>query len=271
MCEGFRQESRAFLATTNTGARWLYAHLHSSIVERYLKSTRQAAQSGMRLRNYPARKQEQEGRRACQPTSRGLDHWAILTSDEKRCIGFYQDVLGLKIGPRPKLTFQGIWLYSGDTPIVHVISDRAFQQGQTGAFDHIAFAMEGSHTAMEKKLKANGIEYTSRLIERTGVYQIACHDPDGCGVELNLQGVSSTTSAFSRSRLTLVRMVTARGDRPWCPVRENQNHCCGLLSGPRLACCITLRAGADRRHAGRYQHSRAGRDRSRLRRRAVSL
>jgi len=116
---------------------------------------------------------------------KGLDHWAILTSDENRCVGFYQDVLGLKIGPRPKLTFQGVWLYSGDTS--------SFQQGQTGAFDHIAFAMEGSHIEMEKKLKASGIEYTSRLIECTGVYQIACHDPDGCGVELNFQGASSPT------------------------------------------------------------------------------
>lgn len=86
-------------------------------------------------------------------TIKGLDHWAILTGDEKRCIGFYRDVLGLEVGPRPKLTFQGIWFYSGDTPIVHVISDRAFQQGQTGAFDHIAFAMEGSHIEMEKNLQ----------------------------------------------------------------------------------------------------------------------
>jgi hypothetical protein len=124
---------------------------------------------------------------------KALDHWAILTNDRNRCIGFFQDLLGLVVGPRPKLTFQGVWLYSGDTPIVHVISDRAFQQGQTGAFDHIAFAMEGSHTEMEKKLEVNDIEYTSRLIERTGVYQIACHDPGGCGVELNFQGVSSPT------------------------------------------------------------------------------
>jgi hypothetical protein len=104
-------------------------------------------------------------------------------------------VLGLKIGPRPKLTFQGIWFYSGDLPVVHVISDRTFQHGQTGAFDHIAFAMEGSHVEMETKLAASGIEFKSRLIERTGVYQIACHDPDGCGVELNFEGVSSPTSS----------------------------------------------------------------------------
>lgn len=122
---------------------------------------------------------------------KGLDHWAIVTSDEAKCVAFYEGILGLKIGPRPKLTFEGLWFYSGDAPIVHVMSDRAFRPGQTGAFDHIAFAMEGSHAEMERRLNANGIAFQSRLIERTGVYQIACKDPDGCGVELNFQGVKA--------------------------------------------------------------------------------
>jgi catechol 2,3-dioxygenase-like lactoylglutathione lyase family enzyme len=121
---------------------------------------------------------------------RGLDHWAIVTKDEARCVAFYRDILGLKVGPRPKMTFQGVWFYSGDTPIVHVISDRPFEAGLTGAFDHIAFAMEGSHSEMEQTLERSGIAFQSRLIERTGIYQIACKDPDGCGVELNFQGVS---------------------------------------------------------------------------------
>lgn len=122
---------------------------------------------------------------------KGLDHWAILTSDETKCIAFYRDILGLEVGPRPKLTFQGVWFYSAGNPIVHVISDREFQSGKTGAFDHIAFAMEGSHADMEEKLRQNGIPFKSRLIERTGIYQIACADPDGCGVELNFQGASA--------------------------------------------------------------------------------
>jgi catechol 2,3-dioxygenase-like lactoylglutathione lyase family enzyme len=122
---------------------------------------------------------------------KGLDHWAIVTGDEAKCAGFYEGVLGLKVGARPQLTFKGLWFYSGDVPIVHVISDRAFQPGQTGAFDHIAFAMTGSHQEMEQKLRDKEIPFQSRLIERTGVYQIACKDPDGCGVELNFQGVKA--------------------------------------------------------------------------------
>jgi catechol 2,3-dioxygenase-like lactoylglutathione lyase family enzyme len=121
---------------------------------------------------------------------RGLDHWAITTKDQDRCVAFYEGVLGLKIGPRPQLSFQGVWFYSGETPIVHVISNRPFEAGPTGAFDHIAFAMNGTPVAMEEKLKSHGIPFQSRLIERTGVYQITCHDPDGCGVELNFQDVA---------------------------------------------------------------------------------
>jgi catechol 2,3-dioxygenase-like lactoylglutathione lyase family enzyme len=122
---------------------------------------------------------------------KGLDHWAIVTKDEGRCVAFYEGVLGLKIGPRPKLSFQGVWFYSGDVPIVHVITDRPFEAGKTGAFDHIAFAMQGSHAEMEKTLRDSAIAFESRLIERTGIYQIACKDPDGCGVELNFQGVKA--------------------------------------------------------------------------------
>ena len=124
-------------------------------------------------------------------TIRGLDHWAIMTNDPERCTAFYDGVLGLKVGPRPKLTFEGLWFYSGDVPLVHVISNRAFESGKTGAFDHIAFAMEGDYSAMEATLKRHGIPFESRLIQRSGVYQIACQDPDGCGVELNFQNAAA--------------------------------------------------------------------------------
>jgi hypothetical protein len=106
---------------------------------------------------------------------------------------FMKGCFGLKVGPRPQLTFQGVWFYAGQTPIVHVISDRPVESGKTGAFDNIAFAMDVSPTEMEKSLNGHGIPFQSRLIERTGIYHIACKDPDGCDVELNFHGVSSST------------------------------------------------------------------------------
>jgi len=120
---------------------------------------------------------------------KGLDHWTILTRDQDRCVDFYEGALGLAVGPRPDFDFPGVWLYSGDKAIVHVVSGREVPEQSTGAFDHIAFAMEGPYAEMEKRLEACGISFVSRRIERFNIHQIACEDPDGCGVELNFQNV----------------------------------------------------------------------------------
>ena len=48
----------------------------------------------------------------------GLDHYALLCTDPDRTTRFYSEVVGLKVGPRPALSFPGVWLYAGEQPIV---------------------------------------------------------------------------------------------------------------------------------------------------------
>lgn len=115
----------------------------------------------------------------------GLDHYALLSSDPERTTRFYSDVVGLTVGPRPKLSFPGVWLYAGDTPIVHIIFDKAIPTKETGAVDHLAFIAKGSVEEALETLKRNNVEFTSRVIERTGVTQVFFRDPDNVGVELN--------------------------------------------------------------------------------------
>jgi catechol 2,3-dioxygenase-like lactoylglutathione lyase family enzyme len=115
----------------------------------------------------------------------GLDHYALLSSDPERSTRFYEDVVGLKVGPRPKLSFRGVWLYAGEVPIVHIIFDKQIPSRETGAVDHLAFTARGSVQEMHDLLNGKGIEFTSRVIERTGVTQIFFRDPDNVGVELN--------------------------------------------------------------------------------------
>jgi catechol 2,3-dioxygenase-like lactoylglutathione lyase family enzyme len=115
----------------------------------------------------------------------GLDHYALLSSDPERTTRFYEQIVGLKAGPRPKLSFPGVWLYAGDVPIVHIIFDKAIPTKATGAVDHLAFIAKGSVEEIQETLRANGIEFTSRVIERTGVTQVFFRDPDNVGVELN--------------------------------------------------------------------------------------
>lgn len=115
----------------------------------------------------------------------GLDHYALLSSDPERTTRFYEDIVGLKSGPRPKLSFPGVWLYAGEVPIVHIIFGKTIPTKETGAVDHLAFIAKGSVDEIHDLLRRNGIEFTSRVIERTGVTQVFFRDPDNVGVELN--------------------------------------------------------------------------------------
>ena len=115
----------------------------------------------------------------------GLDHYALLSSDPERTTRFYEQIVGLKAGPRPQLSFPGVWLYAGDVPIVHIIFDKAIPTRETGAVDHLAFTARGSVEELHELLRRNHIEFTSRVIERTGVTQVFFRDPDNVGVEQN--------------------------------------------------------------------------------------
>lgn len=115
----------------------------------------------------------------------GLDHYALLTSDPERTTRFYTEVVGLSVGFRPELSFPGVWLYAGDEPLVHIIFGKPVETRETGAVDHLAFKAMGSVDAALEKLKANGVEYSMRKLQRTGVVQVFFRDPDGVGVELN--------------------------------------------------------------------------------------
>jgi catechol 2,3-dioxygenase-like lactoylglutathione lyase family enzyme len=115
----------------------------------------------------------------------GLDHYALLCTDPERTTRFYSEIVGLKAGPRPPLSFPGVWLYAGEQPIVHVIFGKDIPSRETGAVDHLAFIAKGDLEETYEILRNNNIEFTKRLIERTGVMQVFFRDPDNVGVELN--------------------------------------------------------------------------------------
>jgi catechol 2,3-dioxygenase-like lactoylglutathione lyase family enzyme len=120
----------------------------------------------------------------------GLNHYTIRTTDLERTKDFYVDVLGLEIGYRPPLGFEGYWLYCGGEPTVHLIGPRerdahlAREPGPTGLLDHIAFSCTGL-AEMKARLAARGIEHEERVIPRDRQTQLFLFDPDGVAVELN--------------------------------------------------------------------------------------
>ena len=114
----------------------------------------------------------------------GMNHFTIIARDLEETRRFYSDTIGLAESFRPDLGFPGAWFYVGDQWVLHVVAGRDVPDPPAGVIDHMAFSATGL-AAMQKKLKAHGIEH--RLIRQPGtrVQQIFLHDPNGAKVELD--------------------------------------------------------------------------------------
>lgn len=143
-----------------------------------------------------------------------LNHYSIRSTDLDACRSFYEDVLGLRVGPRPDFPFPGLWLYEGDTAtwsnsVVHIIGiDRNDPEGLkrylgdrdesslhgTGAVDHVAFFTTGL-AQMLATLREHGIEGRERTVPLLGLHQVFVDDPNGVVVELNFPAHEKTALA----------------------------------------------------------------------------
>jgi catechol 2,3-dioxygenase-like lactoylglutathione lyase family enzyme len=131
-----------------------------------------------------------------------LEHFTIRCRDMEKTRDFYRDVLGLPVGARPPLGFDGYWLYCGDTPAVHLVrSDdpKALQSvvsllgeelalqppgRRSGAVDHIAFRGTDPDAMMDR-LEKFGVGYEHNVAVGGRLRQLFIQDPDGVVVELN--------------------------------------------------------------------------------------
>ena len=133
-----------------------------------------------------------------------LNHFSVRTLDLEATRAFYEDLLGLKQGPRPAFDFPGYWLYQGPlddyaNAVVHLLGidpqdasglddylggrEQGSLQG-SGAVDHIAFFAEGLEEMLSRLAHA-GVEPRQRQVPGVGLFQLFLDDPNGIMVELN--------------------------------------------------------------------------------------
>ncbi len=113
-----------------------------------------------------------------------LHHVNIRTTDLEATQKFYEDIVGLKIGPRPDFARAGIWLWNDDHPWVHVSMAETADGGQERdeGFGHIAFEISGLKELIDK-LGAEGIEYQLRASPGREMAQLFFDDPSGVHLE----------------------------------------------------------------------------------------
>jgi catechol 2,3-dioxygenase-like lactoylglutathione lyase family enzyme len=123
-----------------------------------------------------------------------LDHYNVSTRKLAETVRFYEDVLGLKNGPRPPFDFPGAWLYSEGHPVLHLndISPTDKQQRpDSGVIDHVAFGSRG-FDAMKQHLTSKGIPFRVNQVPNSRRWQIFLDDPNNVVIELNFDVAKET-------------------------------------------------------------------------------
>ena len=133
-----------------------------------------------------------------------LNHFSIRSLEIEKTSAFFNQVLGLTIGPRPEFPFPGVWLYNGDesswaNAVLHLIAiDKNDPEGLkkylgdrdtsslhgSGAVDHIAFLANGLEEKIQL-LKTLKVPYRERTVPVLKLHQIFLDDPNGVVIELN--------------------------------------------------------------------------------------
>ena len=114
-----------------------------------------------------------------------LNHINITSPKLEETRDFFVKVLGLKVGPRPNVPFDGYWLYAGDKALVHLQSfDRlAGARGASGPLDHAAFDVADLKVA-KQSLSDHGVAFTELNLPGTGRGQLFFIDPNGVNLEI---------------------------------------------------------------------------------------
>ena len=128
----------------------------------------------------------------------GMHHFNIRVSQAEISLleSFYRDTLGFRVGPRPPFQSAGIWLYAGQSPVLHLTQMNSGEVAAPGspnslpdvherrsAIDHVALAADDIDEAV-RRLNDHGVPYTLTEVPAVGEIQIFCRDPSGNGVEL---------------------------------------------------------------------------------------
>jgi len=127
-----------------------------------------------------------------------MDHFTVTSSDLDATTAFY-GLFGLTPGERPAFNFPGLWLYSGEHAILHVVATSTLPEETDGVIDHIAFWAEGLSETLAL-LSDRAIDYKlMRAAETHNPWQVFFRDPFGAMVELNFDAAEAAPQAWQET------------------------------------------------------------------------
>ena len=113
-----------------------------------------------------------------------LDHVNIRTANLQGMIAWYDDVLGMRTGPRPPFSFGGAWLYCDGFPIVHLVEVAAEQKAIEPRLEHFAISGEGMADFLGH-LRSRKVAYKCSVTPGFGIQQVNIWDPDANHIHID--------------------------------------------------------------------------------------
>ena len=113
-----------------------------------------------------------------------LDHVNIRTNRLNTLIVFYEEVVGLRSGPRPPFSVGGAWLYCGERAALHLVETEITHEAVEPRLEHFAFMASGLKD-YRGHLEKHGVFYELSVIPEWEIRQLHFRDPDGNHIEVS--------------------------------------------------------------------------------------
>ncbi len=93
-----------------------------------------------------------------------LEHFLIQTADLEGTRDWYVNTLGMRVGPSPDFKFPVVWLYIGDTDVLHLtVGGKNVSENRKAYLGHTWIGRRRSHRVSRDRLaRHHGAAATTR-------------------------------------------------------------------------------------------------------------
>lgn len=121
-----------------------------------------------------------------------FDHLSLSAKNPERMRDFFIDLLGLKVGSRPNLSFDGYFLFAGDKDVIHIFLQQpriraenpvTINSTEQNIVHHVSFSTDNYETVMQNITKLE-LQYSINTIPDSSTIQIFVRAPENLILEI---------------------------------------------------------------------------------------
>jgi len=115
-----------------------------------------------------------------------FDHVNVKTANLENMVRWYEEVLGLKPGPRPAFPFPGAWIYLGDRAIIHLVGVENEPKSDDPKIEHFAISASGMAEFLAH-IESQGVKTEVFAVPGFNITQVNIFDPDGNHIHIDFR------------------------------------------------------------------------------------